>query len=631
MSKLSLSLLFLAVLALAAIVAKAAPAVDPAALIKVTASGQIGVLLDEYPSDVRDRVATFALAQSDTYWTEAVVRQTWLAQYRLVYRASWYGGGSGKNSLPLPMDQLQVAFTSSPARGTDNKHDYVKRTYTLTAYIVTSVEGAAIADPDLGTIGGWTSVSFQFPVDPFLVFQRVGFSCYDEAQYPLGSADAENPEYYYDDTCGPEPGYDPASGEGCNVCHCSGPVAASCRSDLGAKVGKTSVTYVYTRLAYDANLVAQIEALSPYAVEDVIGADLVGSLPDLQHHYLTYRYVEPNSCIRNECVDSPGWRRLLNFDAMHVNVGPKMLEIGFISFLQNDPTSFNPLVFHNLYYWDPCHNHPHFSAYATYSFKNNNGHKQGFCVLSTNRVMNVRTTPLGSPNFDCSNQGVAPGWSDVYNAGITCQWVDVTNITSKNPVTAPLTMASNPKGWLCEGNVRHNETTGEPLWEWTGEYTASGQPIDKFQCDLSANSLNNNVETTSFTLPTKGNGLITRACDHVNHNLGPKRDCEFNIRSQLDTCTAGANVNLQCTIPNSAKSQVLRVCESSRVLGSGTACRFNEPHLLANAVIQPGQATTVSFKCPAARDAVEIGGRYSTYYGGVFNLDAPAKITCTPI
>jgi hypothetical protein len=628
---LKLALLLVALLVLCAFAAKSPPS-DPAALIKVTASGEIGVLLDEFPSEARDRVASFALSQSDTYWTESVTRQIWLSYYRLVYRAAWYGQGSGKNSLPLPMDQLQITFTSAPARRTDNNHEFVKRTYSLVAYIVTSLQGAGDADPNLASIGGWAQENFQFPVDPFLVFQRVGYSCYDEAQYPLGSADAENPEFYYDDTCGQEAPYDPSSGEGCNICHCSTTVTTTCRSDLGDKVGKTSVAFVFTRVPYDAGLVAQIEALSPYNLSNSFGPDLLGSRPDLDHNYITYRYVEPSSCTRLECIDAPGWRRLINFDAMHVNVGPKMLEIGYISFIRNDPSSFNPLEFHNLYYWDPCHNHPHFSAYATYSFKNNYGHKQGFCVLSTNRVMNVRTTPLASPNFDCSNQGVAPGWSDVYNAGIICQWIDVTNIsTNKGSVTAPLTMYSNPKNWLCEGNVRHNATTGEPLWEWTGEYTASGQPIDKMQCDETPGALDNNVDTTTFTLPPKGNGVLTRACDHVNHNLGPKRDCEFTIRSQLDSCTPGASVTLSCSIPSNAKSQVIRVCDSSIALQSGTACRYNEPHLLANAVIEPGVATQVSFTCPVAKDSVEIGGKYSTYSAGVFNLDPAAKITCNPV
>jgi hypothetical protein len=605
-----------------------APPPDPAALIKVTATGDVGVLLDEFPADVRDRAAAWALARPDSYWVESATRQIWLANYRLVYREAWYGQGSGKGSLPLPMDQIQITFSTAAQRKNDIGHDVVKRTYSMVTYIVTSVQGAVDGDPNLATVGGYCQENFIFPLDPYLPFQRIGYSCMDEAQYPLDSADGESMEYFYDDTCGGESPYNISSGEGCNQCHCTVTISSSCRSDIGKYVGKSSVAIVYTRVAYDANLVSSIEALSPYTLSNTFGADLKGSVPDLNHNYLTYRYIEPTSCTRLECIDSPGWRRLLNFDAMHVNVGATPVEIGYISFIRNDPSSFNPLEFHNLYYWDPCHNHPHFSAYATYTFKNNNGHKQGFCVLSTNRIQNNRITPLASPNFDCSVQGVAVGWSDVYNAGIICQWIDVTNIsTSKGPVTAPLTMTSNPKNWLCEGNVDH-DAQGNPIWVWTGEYTASGAPIDKYSCQTSPGALDNNVETTSFTLPTKGNGVITRACDHVNHNLGPKRDCELTIRSQLDSCTPGATTNLICSIPSTAASQVLRLCESSIALQSGTACRFMERQLLANVVLEPGVDTPVSFTCPSARDSVEVGGKYSTYVGAVFNIDPVATVSC---
>jgi len=374
--------------------------------------------------------------------------------------------------------------------------------------------------------------------------------------------------------------------------------------------------------------VASIEARAPYNTSQNFGADLHGSVADLNHNYMTYRYVEPDSCTRRECIEQPGWRRLLNFDALHVNVGPKPLEIGYIAFLQNDPSSFNPLVFHNLYYWDTCHQHPHFSAYSTYTFNNNIGHKQGFCVLSTGRAVNARWSPLGSSNFDCSNQGIAPGWSDVYNAGIICQWIDVTNVSTTNgPKTAPLKMQSNPKNWLCEGKVL-KDAQGNVLWEPTGEFTSTGQSIDKMKCNTSPGALNNNLEETTFTVPTRGNGLITRACDHVDHNLGPKRDCELTIRSQLDSCTPGAQVNLICSIRDNKPSQVLRICESSIALNSGTACRYMEPHLLGNFVIRPDVDTPVSFTCPSRRDAVEVGGKYSTYSGGVFNLDATVTITC---
>jgi hypothetical protein len=116
----------------------------------------------------------------------------------------------------------------------------------------------------------------------------------------------------------------------------------------------------------------------------------------------------------------------------------------------------------------------------------------------------------------------------------------------------------------------------------------------------------------------------------LDHSLGPKRDCEFNLRSQTTACSSGL-VTLSCSISASAKSQVLRVCEASVVLGAGTACRFNDQHLLANLVLTPGVASMFSFQCPSARDSAEVGGLYSTYSGPAWNKDAHSPITCSVV
>jgi len=313
-----------------------------------------------------------------------------------------------------------------------------------------------------------------------------------------------------------------------------------------------------------------------------------------------------------------------------------MLDLGHIDFIRGDESSFNPLEFHNLYYWDQCHQHPHFSAYATYAFDTGySGHKQGFCLSSTNRLINDRNTPLATPNPDCGHQGVESGWGDNYNAGIRCQWVDVTNVdTRKGPVTSTLSMTGNPKNWLCEG-VALKYPNGTQQWVPTGEtttappYSVAGESIDKFNCTTTPGALDNNYDSVQATIPTKGNGLLTSSCPWKDHNLGPKRDCEFTIRSQIENCAVGANVMMNCSIPITAKSQVLRICESSIALGCGTACRFNEPHMLANVLLSPGVSTPVQFQSPPKRDTIEIGGKFSTYVGPVFNRDPLSTVTCT--
>jgi len=94
-------------------------------------------------------------------------------------------------------------------------------------------------------------------------------------------------------------------------------------------------------------------------------------------------------------------------------------------------------------------------------------------------------------------------------------------------------------------------------------------------------------------------------------------------------CNPGAQVTLQCST-NGANSQVLRVCESSIKLQTGTACRYNDDWTLANVVILPNTVTQVPFQCPSARDNVEIGGYYSLYAGALFNgVDTDAVVNCS--
>ena len=53
-----------------------------------------------------------------------------------------------------------------------------------------------------------------------------------------------------------------------------------------------------------------------------------------------------------------------------------------------------------------------------------NGHKQAFCMLDTVSW----AWPLALPVFDCANQGISRGFSDFYDAGLPCQWIDITGV-----------------------------------------------------------------------------------------------------------------------------------------------------------------------------------------------------------
>src|SRR4051812_33594472 len=59
---------------------------EPGALVHITYTGTVGVLLDEIPAGIRERVATSILAKPDEYWVAKAKRQLALSSYRLNFR-----------------------------------------------------------------------------------------------------------------------------------------------------------------------------------------------------------------------------------------------------------------------------------------------------------------------------------------------------------------------------------------------------------------------------------------------------------------------------------------------------------------------------------------------------------------
>ena len=55
------------------------------------------------------------------------------------------------------------------------------------------------------------------------------------------------------------------------------------------------------------------------------------------------------------------------------------------------------------------------------------GLKQAFCWLDSQRVSG--NLPA---HYNCSNQGITAGWSDVYGRGLDCQWIDITGLAGGN-------------------------------------------------------------------------------------------------------------------------------------------------------------------------------------------------------
>jgi hypothetical protein len=595
------------------------------ALIRVTTTSQIGVLLDEIPESMRERVASALLEKPESFYIERAKRQLSLASYRLNFRPFFYEEGSGKQQLPLPPESvLSISLVPDAdgvkiRRDTVEGHDYVLADYELSAIVVTDEASPAKSEPALADVGGTWEEPFTFPVDPELLVQRTGYACMDEAEFPPNSVDSEDVEFFYDQDCEVEEELTP------DGCHYTELPTESCQDALSARVGKVDAPFHYERLEWDEAVAAENRVGE---VRTHGAADLQVVEEELNVNRLTYRFIDDSSCALAEaCVGGTGWRRLLQFNASEKNVGTEAVNIGNVDYFVDDPNNPTPNANHHVYQFSACHNHYHFNYFATFSYGDdpNLGSKRAFCLESVQRYSNHEQSPTWSPYNDCAFQGITQGWGDQYNAGIECQWIDVTTIdVSKGPVTKPLGLRSNPEGFLCEGTPELDEE-GNPTWESTDLLTDQGDTVDRPVCDEAKSWDTNNYAEQPVTLPVLGEGMVTSAC--TRGQIGPYRNCGFTYDGNVGDCAPGAEVTITCTAKANAEPQVVRLCEASKVLGAGTACM--DQHVLGGLIVAGGASATATFTCPKKRDATEPGGLFSVYVGAVWPEDDTAEVTCT--
>ncbi|NJK31840.1 MAG: hypothetical protein HC927_05155, partial [Deltaproteobacteria bacterium] len=150
-----------------------------------------------------------------------------------------------------------------------------------------------------------------------------------------------------------------------------------------------------------------------------LGCDAPDLIVDTQwlEPLFTEIFVDQNTCeLLEGCVGGLGWRKVMLFTVAIPNIGSTDLALGVAANL--------PELFH----YSACHDHYHFDEFARYELLDGEavvatGHKQAFCLLDTVSW----AWPLALGKFDCANQGISRGFSDFYESGLPCQWIDVTN------------------------------------------------------------------------------------------------------------------------------------------------------------------------------------------------------------
>ena len=128
--------------------------------------------------------------------------------------------------------------------------------------------------------------------------------------------------------------------------------------------------------------------------------------------------VSESDCYIDEgCLNGYGDRELVRFTTHIKNIGDLDYYIGVPSEDGN-----------NQFEWGDCHGHWHHNGYAKYDLFDLNGalipigFKNGFCV------MDLECSDGGTYQYGCGNMGISAGCGDIYGAGLSCQWIDVTDV-----------------------------------------------------------------------------------------------------------------------------------------------------------------------------------------------------------
>ena len=293
-----------------------------------------------------------------------------------------------------------------------------------------------------------------------------------------------------------------------------------------------------------------------------VNRDLVASTVEF-----TQESFNIDSCeIMEGCVGGPGARNLVRFSVQTPNLGTDDFALG-------DPQN-NPL-----FTFSQCHQHYHLRGYARFRILDGQGQtvitgrKQAFCLIDVQRI---DTFPGARPNaqFDCGNQGISLGWSDIYSSGLPCQFIDITDVP---PGDYQLQVEVNPDRSWPELSYDNNAVS-VPIH-------IAGPPGPTDPC------------TTSV--------------------LGFNRECGWTVGGTFscnpgDTVTVGCGA--ACGVGTCTGDTVLRVCAGATTCSGSVALAQNDD-CVANA-----GCSAASFTCTAAGQYTVMWGPYSPGASATCNL-----------
>jgi len=302
-------------------------------------------------------------------------------------------------------------------------------------------------------------------------------------------------------------------------------VAVGCSDDSGA--------------VPDASVDAGTRDASPDAADAARDAG-ERELPDLsivagsldETWYLDWQYFEPGDCnVVETCVGGSGWRRLLRFATQTANLGDDDFYIG------------PPAVDNDLFSRSECRDIFHFLGYAEHRLINEDGtvvatgHKPASCMSDTEQIVEaIDISPFGL--YNCGQQGIQRGWSDVYPSGLNCQWIDISDV--------------NVGDYMLEVEVNVARRVEEITFD-------------------------NNVGEAAVRIVDDSAIDPTAVCVGLGYGVG--RDCGWTLAEARD-CSAGATLEAgcgsACGLGLCMGDPMLRVCDGDAACLARNALAWND-------------------------------------------------------
>lgn len=217
------------------------------------------------------------------------------------------------------------------------------------------------------------------------------------------------------------------------------PAAGDWFFHVPARLGYSGVSLLATTRSAGVDLIAWGPVLEPYVTTESFSA---GDPED----------PVDGDCEVEEGMITAGMHKLLRFHTQTRNVGTEDLQLG-------DPEGKPGFEYFE------CHEHYHFNGFASYELLDVNGQpvalgrKVSFCLLDGER-WDPKAPALRK--YHCNNQGIQAGWSDIYDAGLPGQWIEITGVP---PGTYTLVITMNPDQLITETDYTNNSASTQVVIE----------------------------------------------------------------------------------------------------------------------------------------------------------------------